>query len=56
MKICRRCHGKGYTVREDAQGNEGEIRCEACKGYGYEQEVPDDSDSVDSGSDIKYDC
>ena len=30
---CRRCHGKGYTVTE-RNGEEGEIRCEACRGDG----------------------
>lgn len=32
-QACRRCHGKGYIVVE-RNGEEGEIRCEACGGYG----------------------
>jgi hypothetical protein len=37
VEICKRCHGKGYIVVE-RNGEEGEIRCEGCKGYGCEQE------------------
>jgi hypothetical protein len=36
LTICSRCHGKGYLVAERNE-EEGEIRCEKCKGYGYEQ-------------------
>lgn len=32
-QACRRCQGKGYTVTE-RNGEEGEIRCEACRGDG----------------------